>query len=70
MRRRINYGKVLLVTCITILIWIWADKAQDAEYDVRQAVIKPDAVAPDLWITFNGQVDFKLDLVRVLGPAS
>lgn len=71
MKRRINYGKVLLVTFITILIWVWADKAQDAECEIRQAVIKPDrALAPDLWITFDGQVGFKIDLVKLRGPAS
>jgi len=67
---KINTGKMVLVIFITILIWVWADKAQDADYDIR-AVIKPDrAVAPDLWITFDRQSSVQLELVRLRGPAS
>lgn len=67
---RINYRKVLLVMFITVLIWVWADKAQDTDYNIR-AIIKPDrAVAPDLWITFDRRSSLKVDLVKLRGPAS
>lgn len=67
---RMKLGKILLVAFITILIWVWADKAQDTDYDI-QAIIKPDrAVAPDLWITFNKQSSLKVDLVRLRGPVT
>ncbi len=70
-RRRINYGKIVLVVFITILIWVWADKAQDEEYTFENVVIKAArSLASKLWLTFNGQRSVALEELTLRGPAA
>jgi hypothetical protein len=52
--RKINFGKVLAVSLITVLIWVWADLALDEELPDKPAVIVVDESAtPKLWVSFN-----------------
>jgi hypothetical protein len=67
----INYGKIILVVFITILIWVWADKAQDEEDVFENVVIKADrSLASDLWLTFDGQLSVTLEELTLRGPAA
>jgi hypothetical protein len=51
MRKKINYSKIALVVFITVLIWVWADLAQDETLPDRPAVIVVDQTAnPELWV--------------------
>lgn len=71
-RTRINYGKIVLVTFITILIWVWADKTQDRLRVFPNVPIKADRFAsPDLWVTFEGnKSQFVIEKLTLKGPAS
>jgi hypothetical protein len=54
MRKKINYSKILLVVFITVLIWVWADLAQDETLPDRPAVIVVDQTAdPELWVSLD-----------------
>ncbi len=63
--RKINYGKILAVVFITVLIWVWADLALDEELPDKPAVIVIDESAtPKLWVSFNQSraADIKITL--------
>ena len=54
MRKKINYSKIALVIFITVLIWVWADLAQDETLPDRPAVIVVDqTVNPELWASLD-----------------
>ncbi len=54
MVRKINYGKIAAVMLITVLIWIFADRALEEELPDKPATIVVDESAnPKLWVSFN-----------------
>lgn len=54
MLKKINYSKILVVVFITVLIWVWADLAQDETLTDRPAVIIVDEAAnPTLWVRLD-----------------
>ncbi|MBN1795391.1 MAG: hypothetical protein JW804_01845 [Sedimentisphaerales bacterium] len=70
MKKHINYGKVLLVVFITILIWVWADKAQDELWEPQNVTIKADrSSSADLMITFDGKASVQLEKLTLQGPS-
>jgi hypothetical protein len=67
----INYGKIVLVVFITVLIWVWADKAQDEEYTFENIQLAADrSITSDLWITFEGQRRATLKELKLRGSAA
>jgi hypothetical protein len=69
--KSINYGKIILVVFITILIWVWADKAQDEEYTFENIQLTADrSLASDLWLTFEGQRTVTLKELKLRGSAA
>ena len=65
--------KFTVVVAITLLIWVWADLAQDEPLDDRAATIVVDESAnPNLWVHFNrySSVDIKVDLSGPHGAIS
>ena len=70
MARKVKYGKILLVVFITVLIWVWADLAQDEEFPVSGARITVDESAhPGLWFSFNGESSVSIENIILKGPA-
>jgi hypothetical protein len=62
---KFNYGKVLAVVFITVLIWVWADLALDEELpDKPAAIIVDKSATPKLWVSFNqnSAADIKITL--------
>ena len=37
MRKKVNYGKLVAVIFLTVLIWVWADLRLDEEFSVASA---------------------------------
>jgi len=71
MARRINYGKVLLVIFLTVLIWVWVDLAKTEEFSFSGAAISVARSAnPGLWVSFNEEPVVSVDNVVLKGPAS
>jgi hypothetical protein len=69
--RHINYGKIFLVIFITILIWVWADQAQDQEYTFENVILKAErSLASDLWLTINGQRSIVIEELTLRGSVS
>jgi hypothetical protein len=72
MVRKINYGKILLVVFLTVLIWVWADLALDEGLPVSGATISvAKSTNPNLWASFNDDESFvSIADIVLKGPAS
>lgn len=78
MIKKLKPGKISIVVCLTVLIWVWSDLAQDDRLplsDVRIEVAK--STDPALWVNFvvegadpNLQTSVALETVVLKGPAS
>jgi hypothetical protein len=69
--KRINYGKIILVVFITVLIWVWADKAQDEDYTFENVLLTAERpLGAELWLTFDGQRSATVEELTLRGPAS
>ncbi len=71
--KNIKYGKVVIVSFITILIWVWADLALDEEHSVSNVTISVAKSADrSLLVSFTDeyQSSFSIDNVVLKGPAS
>ncbi len=71
MTEKIKYGKILVVTFLTILLWVWADLELDEQLPVPNAVISvAKSTDPRLLVTFNtGQVSVSIEEIILRGPA-
>ena len=76
--KNIKFGKVSIVVFLTILIWVWADLAQDERLILSDVVVEvAKSSNPALWVCFveerkepNLQTSVTLDSVVLKGPAS
>lgn len=71
MAKNIKYGKVTIVVLITILIWVWADLAQDDTFTVPNVTISiAKSTDPGLWVSFDEESSVSIENVVLEGPAS
>jgi hypothetical protein len=77
MTKKPKLGKISIVVFLTILIWVWADLAQDETLSLSNLLTISVARSsdPTLWISFEGpdqtlQASVTLDNVDLKGPAS
>ena len=72
MARKIKYGKVAIVVLITVLIWVWADLAQDETFTVRRAttISLAKTIDPSLWVSFEEDPSVDVCDIVLRGPAS
>jgi hypothetical protein len=71
MVRKVNYGKILIVIFLTVLIWVWADLALDDELPVSGATISiAKSTSPNLWVSFDDESSVSIDNILLKGPAS
>lgn len=70
MLRKIKYSKLAIVIFLTVLIWVWADLAQDEELPVPNSTLIISKTAPNLWVSFNGEARVSIDNIKLKGPAS
>jgi len=76
--KKIKFGKVSIVVFLTVLIWVWADLAQDERLILSDVVVEvAKSSNPALWVCFveegkepNLQTSVTLDSVVLKGPAS
>ena len=66
-----NYGKIMAVVLITVLIWVWADLALDEEFSVSGGTISmAKSTRPNLWVSFNDEPSVSINKIVLKGPAS
>ncbi len=71
-KKKFKPGKFLVVISLTILIWVWADRAKTEPLKVTTGLIKINESADPkkLWITFNNKKSFNLENIVLEGAAS
>jgi hypothetical protein len=70
MTGRFRLRKILATIILTVLIWVFADLAQDEELAVANVKITVAKSAPPaMWITFSGQPSIMLDKIVLKGSA-
>ena len=70
MVKKVNYGKILVVVFITVLIWVWADLALDEVFSVSSVNITAKSTNPGLWVSFGDKSSAFIDKMVLKGPAS
>lgn len=71
MANKFKAGKFLVVIFLSILIWVWADRAKTETLPVTIAVLKVNESAePQLWITFNNRKSVNIDKIVLEGSSS
>jgi len=71
MARKFKYGKIALVVFITVLIWVWADLAQDETFTVPNARITvAGSVDQSLWVSFDEELSVPIEDIVLKGPTS
>lgn len=70
MVKKVNYGKILVVIFITVLIWVWADLALDEVFSVSSVNITAKSTNPGLWVSFGDKSSAFIDKMVLKGPAS
>lgn len=70
MKGRIKYGKVLLVTFITILIWVWADTSKYETEEILNIPIQAKSSEENLWLSFDGKSSERIKSITIWGPQS
>ncbi len=70
-KKKLKLGKIFVVISLTILIWVWADRAKTETLTVTTGVIKINETAePKLWITFNNKKTVNIEKIELEGAAS
>jgi hypothetical protein len=71
MARKINYGKILAVLFLTILIWVWADLAKTDVFKVEGTTVNIATPSdPTLWVSFPEGPSVVIDEIVVKGATS
>jgi hypothetical protein len=70
MVKKVNYGKILVVVFITVLIWVWADLALDEVFSVSNVNITAKSTNPGLWVSFGDKASAFIDKMVLKGQAS
>ena len=71
MVRKINYGKILLVIFLTVLIWVWADLALDERLPVSSATISvARSTNPNLLVSFDDESSVSISNIMLKGPVA
>jgi hypothetical protein len=69
--RKIKFRKLIVVIFLTILIWVWADLAQDATHIVYNASVNISRTTnPTIWVSFDEKRSVTIDTIELKGPAS
>jgi hypothetical protein len=71
MLKKFSFGKMLIVVVLTVLIWVWADRAKTEEFTVSNTIIKVDSSAdPRLWISINNRATAAVEKIIFEGSSS
>lgn len=73
MARKIKFGKIAIVIFLTVLIWVWADLAQEKDFTIPSVTIRAPESVKTLLVNFKQDESFvyavSVENVVVRGPA-
>lgn len=70
MIKEIKFSKLALVLFLTLLIWVWANRALDETYPIYNATIVVSSTNPKLWVYFPQGSSIDVNEIKVSGPSS
>ncbi|MEJ2647362.1 MAG: hypothetical protein P8016_02990 [Sedimentisphaerales bacterium] len=70
MIKKIKFSKLALVLFLTVLIWVWANRALDETYSIYNATIVMGRTRPNLWVSFPQGTVIDINEIDVTGPTS
>jgi len=71
MAKKIKVGKIALVVFITVLIWVWADRALDEHFSVPSgATVTVAKASSGLWVGFGDRSSIQVTKIVLKGPVS
>jgi len=71
MAKKVNYGKILAVLFLTVLIWVWADLAKTAQFTIADATVNITTPSnPRLWVSFPRGSTASIQEILVKGATS
>ena len=70
MKRKIKYGKIAIVIFLTVLIWVWADLAQERQFPIASVTIRmAESIDPTLLANFKDEQGSPVSFVSVYNVA-
>ncbi len=71
MAKKVKFGKITIAALITVLIWVWADRALDEQFPVPSgAAITIARTEPSLWVSFGNKSSVPVTKIVLRGPVS
>jgi hypothetical protein len=70
MLKKVKFSKLGLVIFLTILIWVWADRALDETRPIYNAAIVISRTKPNLWVSFPQGSSIDVNEIVLKGAAS
>jgi len=71
MAKKVKFGKITIVALITVLIWVWADRALDEQFPVPSgAAITIARTEPSLWVSFGNRSSVPVTKLVLRGSVS
>jgi hypothetical protein len=67
MTTRLSFRKIIVTVILTLLIWVWADLAQEEQFTVSNArIIIAKSINTGLWVTFTPDKSGSISLEKVV----
>lgn len=70
MLKKIKFSKLAVVIFLTVLIWVWADRALEETRSFPTATIVIGRTAPNLLVSFTSGSTIDVNQINLRGPAS
>ena len=70
MVKKVKFSKLALVLFLTILIWVWAERALDETQPIYNATIVIGRTKPNLWVSFPQGSSVDVNEIELKGTAS
>ncbi|MHC4158007.1 MAG: hypothetical protein ACYSSO_02920 [Planctomycetota bacterium] len=68
---KIKLGKILAITSLTVLIWVWADLTLDEQFTISNITVSvAKSTNPGLWVSFDDESSVSVKKMVLKGPAS
>ncbi len=68
--KKTKLKKIAIAIFMTMLIWVWADLAQDESFSLSSATITISNSRENLWISFSEKKSIQIEDIRLNGPVS
>jgi hypothetical protein len=68
--KKINFGKILAIVFLTVLIWIWADLMLDDTFNIPSTLSVSKSIDPSLWVSLSENEKQNITIEQITLKAS